>query len=137
MIFKKGDKVYDHAYGWGEVADLMSGVDFPVIVDFEDTISSYKISGKQYNHHENPTLSFTEYTLEGFSQQRPKEPLPFKVGDVVYLSDSLGGTWATTRLTRIDKKGDKPFATILDWRCLALENPLLFPDTKIYTKGDL
>tara|TARA_R110000772_G_scaffold67579_2_gene150055 strand:+ start:23388 stop:23798 length:411 start_codon:yes stop_codon:yes gene_type:complete len=136
MIFKKGDKVYDHAYGWGEVEEIVIGHVYPLKCEFGDYRCTYTKGGSVIDV-QLPTLSFTEYTLEGFSQVRSKEPLPFKVGDVVYLSDSLGGTWATTRLTRIDKKGDKPFAAILDWRCLALENPILNPDTKIYTKEDL
>ena len=74
-IFKKGDRVFDYTYGWGIVDD---NYDFTIRVKF-DSISNNTVLfwGILFK-----TLSFTEYTLEGFSQERP-EPLP-KIGDVVW-----------------------------------------------------
>jgi hypothetical protein len=75
QIFKKGDKVFDYTYEWGTVDDID---DFTVRVKFDsisnNTVLFWGILLK--------TLSFTEYTLEGFSQERP-EPLP-KIGDIVW-----------------------------------------------------
>jgi hypothetical protein len=36
MIFKKGDKVYDYAYGWGEVikVKLHTTFTYPIVVMF-------------------------------------------------------------------------------------------------------
>ena len=139
MIFKKGDKVFDHACGWGEVIEIdLEDRYYPIIVQFKKGVSTYKLNGCEYDQQELSTLSFTEYTLEGFSQERPKKPLPFKVGNVVYVSDDNGFTWSTDIFTAINKKDARPFVTSYAlWKHLALENPLLFTDTKIYTKEDL
>ena len=136
MKFKKGDKVYDAQFGWGEVVDVLieDTIHYPVLVDFSSTQESFKLDGRFYNKSQ-PTLSFTEYTLQGFSQQRP---LPFKVGDVVYLSDNKKN-WRTCNLGSINIYCDYWFATKAGnhYKYLALENPLKNPDTKIYTKEDL
>jgi hypothetical protein len=128
MIFKKGDKVYDHAYGWGEVLDTFGRGNVEIIV--KDGKAAFLSEA---------TLSFTEYTLNGFSQERPKEPLPFNKGDVVYVCDSIGSDiWGTCVLMGIGAYNyGKPFRGSSSWQFLALENPLLFPDTRIYTKEDL
>jgi hypothetical protein len=141
MIFKKGDKVYDHAYGWGEVCEHSIG-ELSLCVDFEDVEIGYHSKGCLEIGFK-PTLSFTEYTLDGFSQERPKEPLPFKVGDVVYVyGNGEPSFWATSNLSLVDFGHDYPFEVhngLLgdSYERLALENPLLNPDTKIYTKEDL
>ena len=140
MIFKKGDKVFDLPNGWGEVICVDSesaGTDYPLAVKFLSLTECYTSTGKVREDGE-PTLSFTEYTLEGFSQERPKEPLPFKVGDVVYVRDDGSFTWSTDILETINEHDCLPFVTSCTfWKYLALENPLINPDTKIYTKEDL
>jgi hypothetical protein len=143
MIFKKGDKVYDHAYGWGEVHEIHSWRGFAICVNFDAAFSEwYGVKGNKEDNSK-PTLSFTEYTLEGFSQVRPKEPLPFKKGDVCYFrGDGRPTPWITSILSAIDYGHDFPFeaydGTVTDcYELIALENPLLSPDTKIYTKEDL
>ena len=84
MIFKKGDKVYDYAYGWGEVYDINEVVDYyPLLIEFQHIKLYYNFKGVS-EFGLLPTLSFTEYTLEGFSQVRPKEELPF---DRWYVDD--------------------------------------------------
>jgi hypothetical protein len=137
-IFKKGDKVYDYAYGWGEVSKINEVVDYyPLLIEFQHIKLYYNFKGVS-EFGLLPTLAFYDYTLEGFSQVRPKEPLPFKVGDVVYVSDTALSRWVTCQLTSINSdNGDKPFCTGSDWKYIALENPLLNPDTIIYTKEDL
>jgi hypothetical protein len=67
-IFKVEDKVFDFKYGWGFVYDASC----PIIVRFSEYTASYAKKDLK-------TLSFTEYTLQGFSQERPIE-LP-EVGD--------------------------------------------------------
>lgn len=62
QIFKVGDKVYHYAYGWGEVMDIEGGSS--VKVDFNRHL--IWLSKTDIN-----LLSFTEYTLPGFSQERP------------------------------------------------------------------
>ena len=135
MIFKKGDKVFDAAYGWGEVIRLISGnVPYHIKVSFSSGYEYYKDNGS-LDPNGDPTLSFTEYTLEGFSQKRP---LPFKVGDVVYLSDNQE-TWITCVLSKITNNIENTFygKNTGYWKYLALKNPLKNPDTRIYTNDDL
>lgn len=61
QIFKIGDKAYNHKYGWGKVTDVkyakgrfLYNIEFIEVWDMFDDSS----------------LSFTEYTLDGFSQER-------------------------------------------------------------------
>jgi hypothetical protein len=70
MIFRKGDKVYDIIYGWGEVQWADANGSYPMDVKFKNSTQEYTLDGKIVLHSP-PTLSFTEYTLEGFSQVRP------------------------------------------------------------------
>jgi hypothetical protein len=70
QIFKIGDRVFDSAFGWGEVASYKKDFLFPVGVNFDNgRLVSYTWNGK-VTLDSNPTLSFTEYTLEGFSQEK-------------------------------------------------------------------
>jgi hypothetical protein len=70
QIFKIQDRVFDALYGWGEVINCDGYGSFPVIVYFDKGNKSwYTLDGRVYLES-NPTLSFTEYTLEGFSQER-------------------------------------------------------------------
>ena len=136
MIFKKGDKVYDAAYGWGEVRSVDNNdTAYPLKVIFKENAEGYTSDGS-ISLDFNPSLSFTEYTLEGFSQERP---LPFKIGDVVYLSDKGCRDIVVTKLKRIFERDKYAFESSAGfyYSHLALENPLKNPDTKTYTKEDL
>lgn len=86
QIFKVGDKVYDIRYGWGEVInDNWSDV-CPIRVKYENGFSdTYTHYGSWHQKFKNPLLSFTEYTIQGFSQERPK-PQP-KVGKMCVFWD--------------------------------------------------
>jgi hypothetical protein len=65
--FKVGDRVYDIVWGWGIVTVTNRSVE----VKFDSGIyQSYKKDGR-YAESSKPTLSFTKYTLQGFSQERP------------------------------------------------------------------
>jgi hypothetical protein len=74
-IFKVGDRVFDIRYGWGTVKHIQEDVSsyFPVNVLFDNDKSqnlkfySSELDGEKYIN----LLSFTEYTLQGFSQRRP------------------------------------------------------------------
>lgn len=72
-IFKVGDKVFDYSFGWGKVIDVTEEIWYPVEVMFEGEISKvmYTKEGKRSLEENEPVLSFTEYTLQGFSQERP------------------------------------------------------------------
>ena len=69
-VFKVGDKVFDIQFGWGEVYTIDSEGHYPVCVSYEETKTSYTNDGRRHISGL-PTLSFTKYTLDGFSQERP------------------------------------------------------------------
>lgn len=90
-IFKVGDKVFDIRYGWGIVEDIIKDWEYLNRVCFENNIyESYTYDGR-FNRSIMPFLSFTEYKLEGFSQERP-EALP-KKGQICWVRDSEFQSW--------------------------------------------
>ncbi len=127
-VFKKGDKVFHYLYKWGTVTNdykINNSGDFYVEVKFDNSSQNYF-----QNFKDAFLLSFTEYTLEGFSQDRP-EPLP-KQGDVVWVRDNEEHFWIVMHF--IKKSGDKyvvsnnnPFTyghTEYDeWKYLTTKNP--------------
>ena len=87
-VFKVGDKVYDYQFGWGEVIEYLEDKHeqyYPIVVRFSNTQEQYTKNGGLYYKNIRITLSFTEYTLQGFSQERPIE-LP-KVGELCLFYD--------------------------------------------------
>ena len=90
-IFKEGDKVFDARYGWGEVYLKVESYTWPILVDFGNFLcSEYTLDGRAYDRCQQ-VLSFTEYTLKGFSQERPEE-LP-KKGDIVWIRGEFPSEW--------------------------------------------
>lgn len=75
QIFKVGDRVFDIRHGWGKVKNYYDLRLYPIEVQFEDDDSQefihYSNDGKASLGDNKPLLSFTEYTLEGFTQERP------------------------------------------------------------------
>jgi hypothetical protein len=88
-VFKKGDKVFHYLYKWGTVTNdykINNSGDFYVEVKFDNSSQNYF-----QNLKDAFLLSFTEYTLEGFSQERPEE-LP-KKGQIVWGRDKDYQNW--------------------------------------------
>lgn len=75
-IFKEGDRVYVHSLGWGTITEI----GFYIVIKF-DSIDDTRYIGGGLVH----LISFTEYTLDGYSQDRPEE-LPNR-GDVVWIKE--------------------------------------------------
>lgn len=99
-IFKKGDKVFClQLGGWGEVykEEKVEHTPFTIRCSFPVGKASFTWDGRFYETAP-PTLSFTEYTLEGFSQERP-EPAP-KPGDIVWVRDHDWDKWMITYFIR-------------------------------------
>ena len=75
QTFEKGDRVFDIRFGWGTVVDDNSGQIYAVGVQFDKDDSQevifYTGDGKRNLGEEFPLLSFMEYTLQGFTQERP------------------------------------------------------------------
>lgn len=96
--FKAGDRVYDVVWGWGIVTVTNRGVE----VKFDSGIyQSYKKDGR-YSEDSKPTLSFTEYTLQGFSQKRPII-LP-EVGELCLVRDTDSETWKVRDFMKYENK---------------------------------
>lgn len=89
--FKEGDRVYHIEYGWGEVGYTPS-INFPLVVAFsEDEVMSFTLDGRETTESKQSLLSFTEYTLQGFSQERPIE-LP-EVGELCLVRHEDDNAW--------------------------------------------
>lgn len=131
-VFQVGDRVFDIMYGWGEVINIDEYDRVSVVVLFDDNLQrSYLFDGKYSSEggYPRPVLSFTEYRLEGFTQERP-EVLP-KKGDIVWASnhksdwyityflekDSIGG-YKTTSHNPFDKN-----PSYSHWNYITTENP--------------
>lgn len=124
-IFEKGDRVFCILGGWGRVIAINIG-DYPISVEFDRNNYIYSEDGR-VNDHTPPTLSFTEYTLEGFSQERP-EILPQK-DDIVWVRDSKNEKWRISHFVK--KRDDGKYMTSgyvgdsqgLDWAEMTTKNP--------------
>jgi len=101
-VFKVGDKVFDLRNGWGVINKIYEDFVFPIKVDFGDTFDCYTYDGK-FDNSNLVFLSFTEYKLEGFSQERPEE-LP-KKGQIVWGRNELPSEWQIGHF--FQKRGDK------------------------------
>lgn len=68
-LFKNNDRVYHYIYGWGAVVlvGIKNGINRRVLIEFD---SIKNLVRDMYN--EKNLLFFTEYTLTGFSQERPR-----------------------------------------------------------------
>ena len=86
-IYKVGDRVFDIRYGWGIVIDITTDRNYPVEVSFTNNprVLVYTSDGRLFDTDNTPSLSFTEYTLEGFSQERPRNQP--KLGSLCLFAD--------------------------------------------------
>jgi len=94
QIFKKGDRVFDIEYGWGIVDEIQKWDNSSVHVIFDSNVKKTYMYGGLYSSeggYPRKVLSFTEYKLEGFSQERP-ELLPNK-GDIVWIRNTFPSEW--------------------------------------------
>lgn len=74
QTFEKGDRVFDYLKGWGEIVHLYS--DNWEEVDDNYTVCVVKFDSSEELEHftkylATKTLSFTEYTLQGFTKEKP------------------------------------------------------------------
>ena len=84
-IFKVGDRVFDIRFGWGEI-NIMT--EFVIEVKFKNAIRHCYSFGSS----DMELMSFTEYTLQGFSQERPGD-LP-EGGELVLVRDHIDNQWS-------------------------------------------
>lgn len=121
--FKIQDRVFDIRYGWGTIIGVNKDYLWPIEVffDTDDRMSDeYTFDGRSFNNHPQ-VLSFTEYTLEGFSQERPKE-LP-KKGQIVWVRQEFPSEWRVGHFFK--KEGDKYYVScspnVLGWTAEGIE----------------
>ena len=103
--FKKGDRVFDIMYGWGNVINIEGYDRFCVEVLFDDNVKRSYLFDALYpseGGYPRPVLSFTEYKLEGFTRERPEE-LP-KRGDIVWGRNEFPSEWHIGHF--YEKRGD-------------------------------
>jgi hypothetical protein len=109
-IFKIGDKVFHIEYGWGEViGDDYEDEYYPIDVQFDKFTSSFTKDGKEDEEVYTPLLSFTEYTLQGFSQERPivlPEP-----GELCLVRDKNYDNWLCREFKEYNPNAAYPFVT--------------------------
>ena len=125
-----GDRVFCIHYGWGTVQSLSGQNNYPIEVYFDNYHNdSYNLDGKLFDYMM-PTLSFKEYTLDGFSQERPEE-LPNK-GDVVWVRDNDEAFWIVVHfIKKVDNKyivsNNNPFTYSYteydEWNFMTTKNP--------------
>ena len=82
--FKVGDSVYLYPIGWG-IIEIVNEYDYKVY--FHVINQSRFISAEWIN-----LLSFTEYMIEGISQERPEVQPEF--GQIVWVRNEFPGNWA-------------------------------------------
>lgn len=107
-VFKVGDEVYDINYGWGKVKEAGKYSRHGLQVVFGEFTARYCSDGTLFSC-KNPTLSFTEYTLQGFTQERPIV-LP-EVGELCLVSDGEGRTWILKEFIRYEPTSTMPYIT--------------------------
>lgn len=113
-VFKVGDKVFCIVNGWGEVIKIEEEGTFPISVTsiaISGAIEScsYTLDGKYFIESPTPTLSFTEYTLQGFTQERPIV-LP-EVGELCLVRDDDEDLWVLKCFRGYYPSLEKPFVT--------------------------
>ena len=117
-IFKEKDRVYVTSLGWGKVIDAgCSTLTGWVGIETDEG---------RIIHVDTYLVSFTEYTLEGFSQERPEE-LP-KKGDVVWVRDEDDEHWRVTHFIEKSQDSywtsiDMQLRTLMPWKQLTTINP--------------
>ena len=92
QVFKVGDSVYLYPIGWG-IIEIVNEYDYKVY--FHVINQSRFISAEWRN-----LLSFTEYMIEGISQERPEvEP---EAGQIVWVRDSEYRDWQISHFVNMN-----------------------------------
>jgi hypothetical protein len=105
--FKVGDRVYDIVWGWGVVTSDM-GIN-NIEIKFDSNIYQTFRKDGRYADSSKPTLSFTEYTLQGYTQKKPIV-LP-EVGELCLMRDSDDEDWKAFMFKEYNSSYLFPFIT--------------------------
>ena len=113
-VFKEGDRVFCILHGWGIVKRISKEGSFPILVFFTNNeglgeTASFTLDGR-YFETSMKMLSFTEYTLQGFTQKRPIE-LP-EVGELCLVRDYDGEEWRVVTFKEYNSRDKYPYVSI-------------------------
>ena len=100
-LFKEGDRVYHYTYGWGEIT-----------THEENAIIRVKFFADTIAFMDGNLLSFTEYTLQGFSQERPII-LP-EVGELCLVRGRENHSWSVRKFVSYIPNAEFPYVTEYD-----------------------
>jgi hypothetical protein len=107
-IFKLEDKVFHLQHGWGEVIIIDTEESYPITVCFNDSeMYRFTKEGRKNSWDKTPTLSFTEYTLQGFTQERPIV-LP-EVGELCLARNDDHENWLVCKFIEYSTISIHPF----------------------------
>lgn len=103
--FEIGDKVFDIRYGWGVVESFEVDLGWESIeVRFNNILISYTLSGRGEIGDELCLLSFTEYTLQGFTKDKPIDYSKFIGKWGMFWSNNNKEEYIISRLESYDGK---------------------------------
>lgn len=109
QVFKKGDKVFDIQFGWGVVVEINDKYTFSVFVEFDSGCQTYTKNGYYDDDFKHPSLSFTEYTIQGFSQERPIDYTEYIGCWGIFWGDDDNAILNIGKLVRIDTGTNHPY----------------------------
>ena len=109
-----GRTVYDSVHcGEGKIVGFDNHCIYPLDVKFNNGKgASYTKEGKRNKHDRYPTLSFTPYTLEGYTNIAPKT-IP-EVGEEILVSED-GEHWHIRTFNRINENNHCLDSTEFPW----------------------
>lgn len=121
-IFKENDRVYVTSLGWGKVIDAGCSTQTGWV--------GIETDEGRIIHVDSYLVSFTEYTLKGFSQERPP-----KKGQPVWVRDSVNDSWLISQFISYNPSSTYPYAVSDDMRIesrmnfkfMTTENPYINP----------
>ena len=99
--FKEGDRVYHVEYGWGEVLEEINFYG-NLKITFDKEVPQWCFIDKSF-------ISFTEYTLQGFTQERPVV-LP-EVGELCLVRDKDNHSWTAKEFVGYIPTAEFPYIT--------------------------
>ena len=109
QIFKVGDRVFHIDSGWGVIDDISNSKSdlHPIQVTFKEGVRYFTLDGRYYEASINKSLSLTEYTLQGFSQEKPIE-LP-EVGELCLVRDFDDREWNLRKFSHYEPNDEYPY----------------------------
>lgn len=108
-MFKVGDRVFNYQYGWGTINEELTKYILVLFDNCKSVSIPFAKDGKETSRSERPTLSFTEYNLQGFSQERPVA-LP-EVGEECLVRNDDEDLWVLKCFMGYYPSLEKPFVT--------------------------